>query len=340
MTNYNIIKISEVDNDQLLDFYKKAFYHRHKILSKHWKWIYRNKYLGFETLVLIKDQKVVGQAGLIPTKIQINKEILPATWFVDFAVLPEYQRKGYGTALTEEWMKISPNQITFCNNKSLKIFRSLGWSSNNKSKSIVKPLDPINFIYFFRNFKNNYFSRFYKKILRKKLNNIGLIKPYSIKNNYKDLFESFKKRKNNFLNTVLRDEDWLNWRIMECPFRKNIHFFEYKGSFAIVHISINKKIKRLNILYCYNLYDLNGLNEEILIKLIYKWALDNSVDLIWANSNIKDMIKKYENIFTNRFTKNLNFASWSLNKKAHSELSDLQAVDSDNDTCLINDSNL
>ena len=127
---------------------------------------------------------------------------------------------------------------------------------------------------------------------------------------------------------------------MECPFRKNIHFFEYKDSFAIVHISINKKVKRLNILYCYSLYDLRGLNEETLIKLIYKWALDNSVDLIWANSNVQDIIKRYENIFTNKFTKNLNFASWSLNKKTHPELSDLQAVDSDNDTSLINDSNL
>ena len=337
MTNYNIIKISEVGADQLLEFYKKAFYHRHKILNKHWKWIYRNKYLGFETLVLIKDQKVIGQAGLIPTKIQINKEILPAAWFVDFAILPEHQRKGYGTALTKEWMKISPNQITFCNNKSLKIFRSFGWNSNKNSKSIAKIIDPIKFIYFLRNFKNNYFSKFYKKNLSNKLDNIGLIKPYSIKNNYKDLFESFKKRKNNFLGTVLRDEDWLNWRIMECPFRENIYFFEYKGSFAIVHVSINKNVKRLNILYCYNL---NDSNEEILIKLVYKWALDNSVDLIWGNSNEKDVIKKYEKIFTNRFTKNLNFASWSVNKKIQPDLSDLQAVDSDNDTSLINDSNL
>ena len=50
-------------------------------------------------------------------------------------------------------------------------------------------------------------------------------------------------------NGILRDEDWLNWRLMECPFKKNIYFFEYKGNIAIVHIFFSNYIKRLNILH-------------------------------------------------------------------------------------------
>ena len=91
-------------------------------------------------------------------------------------------------------MKISPNQITFCNNKSLNIFKSFGWSHNQHSKRLAKPIDPLKFIYFFKRFRNNYFSKIYKNRLNNRLNNIALIKPYLIQNNYKDLFESFQKR--------------------------------------------------------------------------------------------------------------------------------------------------
>ena len=337
MTNYKIINISKVNKSILFEFYKKVFNQRHKTLTKHWEWCYRSKYLGFETLILIKDQKVIGQAGLIPTKIIINNKILPGAWFVDFAVLPEYQGQGYGKILTKEWMKISPNQITFCNNKSLNIFKSFGWSHNQHSKRLAKPIDPLKFIYFFKRFRNNYFSKIYKNRLNNRLNNIALIKPYLIQNNYKDLFESFQKRKNNFSTTILRDQDWLNWRIMEYPFSKNIYFFEYKSNFAITHLVLNKNIKRLHILYCYYT---DTSNEEDLIRLIYKWGINNSIDLIWGNTNNKDMIKKYENVFENRLTKSFNFASWSLNKNLQSGLNDLQAIDSDNDTISLDDSYL
>ena len=94
MIDYNIISISKVKIDQLSEFYKKVFKNRYKALTNHWKWWYRSNYLGYEPIILISKNKVVGQAGLIPTKIQIEKEILPAIWFVDFAVLPEYQGLG------------------------------------------------------------------------------------------------------------------------------------------------------------------------------------------------------------------------------------------------------
>ena len=119
MQNYNIVKISEVKSNELSEFYKKVFLNRHKTLSSHWKWWYRLKYLDFEPLILLSDNKIIGQAGLIPLKLIIDNKIIPAIWFIDFVVLPEYQGKGFGQILTEEWMKICPNQITFCNEKSL-----------------------------------------------------------------------------------------------------------------------------------------------------------------------------------------------------------------------------
>ena len=65
---------------------------------------------------------------------------------------------------------------------------------------------------------------------------------------------------------------------MECPYKKDIFFFEYKNNFAIVHIFFNY-VKRLNILYTYST-DEPQVNE--LYVQIINWAINNGIDLVWA----------------------------------------------------------
>ena len=137
MIDYNIINISQVKIDHLSEFYKKAFNKRHITLIKHWKWWYRNNYLGYEPLILLNKSEIIGQAGLIPVKIKVENKILPAIWFVDFVVLPKFQGQGFGKILTEAWMKTCPNQITYCNNKSLSIFKKFGWEENKSTKRLL-----------------------------------------------------------------------------------------------------------------------------------------------------------------------------------------------------------
>ena len=272
MNNYNISVISKVKNEQLFDFYKSVFTNRYKILSKNWKWWYRNNYLGYEPIVLFLKDKVIGQAGLIPVKIKMNDKILPAIWFTDYAILPEYQNRGFGKILTKEWMKICPNQITFCNEKSLRIFKKFNWDVNYSTKKIARPINPIKFLPLINKFEFNIFVSKYKNILKKPYKNSQLITPYSIIDNFQVLSDSFKKKNNN--NTkhveILRDEDWFQWRLIENPFKKNIYFFEYNGSFAIVNILKNKNIKRLNILY---IFHVNEANEENIIHKIFELIL-------------------------------------------------------------------
>ena len=80
----------------------------------------------------------------------------------------------------------------------------------------------------------------------------------------------------------------------------------------------------------------------ILFCSIFKWALYNSVDLVWANSNNQNLIKKYQKVLTKRFSSNMNFASFSSDKNVKDKLklgfSDTHAIDSDNDIILLDDS--
>ena len=130
MLRYKINKISEIETNQLLNFYKKIYHNRYKSLTNNWRGWYRIGYNKFEPLILSIDNKIIGHAGLLPVDLNILENKVPAIWFVDFAILAEFQGKGFGQILTKEWMKICPHQITFCNNLSLRVFKKLGWKNN------------------------------------------------------------------------------------------------------------------------------------------------------------------------------------------------------------------
>ena len=71
MLRYKINKISEIATEQLSDFYKKTYHKRHKTLTSNWRWWYRTGYSEFESLILSIDNKIIGQAGLLPIDLNI-----------------------------------------------------------------------------------------------------------------------------------------------------------------------------------------------------------------------------------------------------------------------------
>ena len=334
MLRYKINKISEIATEQLSDFYKKTYHKRHKTLTSNWRWWHRIGYSEFESLILSIDNKIIGQAGLLPIDLNILGNKVPAIWFVDFAILPEFQGKGFGQILTKEWMKICPNQITFCNNQSLRVFKKFGWKNNLSTKRFVRPINTLKFIPIVRRLKLNFVNRTLKYLIKKKYSRNISINPYKIGDNFKIISDSFKIKKiakNNGFAEIIRDEKWLHWRLIECPYKKDIHFFEYKNNFAIVHIFLIENIKKLNILYTYST-DKPQKNE--LFILIINWAINNDIDLVWGvNTNTE-----FENIFPKILSKSINFASWSLDQKVSETLQngllDPQGIDSDIDSSL------
>ena len=130
---------------------------------------------------------------------------------------------------------------------------------------------------------------------------------------------------------IIKDEKWLYWRLMECPYKKDIFFFEHKNNFAIVHIFFVKNLKRLNILYTYSTE--KSQEDELIIQMI-NWSLNNNIDLIWAINRKTD----FKNIFPTILNKPLRYACWSSDKEIfkilENGLLDFHGIDSDNDTSL------
>ena len=335
MQEYKINKISQIDKSQLSDFYKKTYHKRYKSLTNNWHWWYRVGYSKFEPLIISVDNKVICQAGVQPINLNILESKVTAIYFVDFAILPQYQHKGFGKILTREWMKICPNQISFCNNQSLIIFKKLGWKNNLSTKRLARPISTLKFLPLTRKFKFNFINQTLRHFIKKKYNRDTLINPYNINDNFKIIHDSFKTKikiqNNHEFAEIIRDEKWLHWRLMECPYKKDIFYFEFKNNFAIVHIYKVENIRRIKILFTYSTE--RPLENELLMQII-NWAINNDIDLVWAiNSNIK-----YDNTFPKIFSKSINFASWSSDAKISEILKkgllDPQGIDSDIDSSL------
>ena len=219
--------------------------------------------------------------------------------------------------------------MAICSDDSLRVLKKSGWIDNYDTKRLAKPINIFNFLPIIRNLNLNFANRTLRHFMKKKINNGKNINIYNINENFKILSDAFKlkiDKKNNKLASIIRDEKWLYWRLMECPYKKDIYFFEYQNSFSIVHIYSVKKIKRLNVLYTYS----TDKPEEIkLYKLITNWAINNNIDCVWAISKRKDL----KNIFPRIYYRPLRFASWSSDNATFNVLKkgflDLQGIDSD-----------
>ena len=215
MSKFHIKKISEIDKKKLFKFYQESFDYKNNnpdILN----WRYRPGFKSFEPLVLEVDEEICGHAGLIANDLKIKDKIKTGIWFTDFYVKEKYRSLGYGKLLTKEWMKICPIKITLCNDLSLKIFKKMNWSCNNKFSKKVKITNLLNFI---PNFKKS-------KELEININNLGDLKLEDTNN---QTISRVAKESEKLLSEkslgIVRDENWFKWRVLDYPEKKKYFYF-------------------------------------------------------------------------------------------------------------------
>ncbi len=314
MDKIQINKISEINKDKLIKFYQRSFNFEKSVLEN-FEWRYRLGLDNLEPLILIVNNEICGHAGLMPVDLKINNEVKRFIWFTDFYIIPELRNKGYGKLLTERWMKICPNQITLCNNKSLEIFKKFDWLHNN---DFIRKIKILNYYKIFPIFR----KKIQSKILVDKLGDIKLKEPTitTIKK-IVSIEEKMLQKKNV---GIIRDEKWFRWRILDCPYLKNIYIFENKNDYFITNIKIKNNLSILNIIYSTKIID----NE--CLGLFSEFVKRNQIDLI-------SYVLKKDKMFSLNlpWKKQVNFAFFSNDKSIinalKNGLDDIKFIDSDID---------
>ena len=313
MNKIHINKISEINRDKLINFYKKSFNY-HKSGLENYEWRYRSGFCNYESLALSVNNQILGHAGLIPVKLKLNKNIETAIWHTDFFISPGYRSKGYGKLLAEAWMKICPTQITLCNKESLRIFKKLNWSYNNNFVRKIKFYNFHKILPVLR--KNSQFEILFDSLGELKLEeqNIKTIK---------DIILIEQKNLAKKIVGIVRDESWFKWRILDCPYKKNIFIFSYKDNYFITNVKTKNNFKVLNLIY-----STLPVEDEIL-KLFNPFVKKNKIDYL-------SYISREKKINLNMpWKKKINFAFFSSDRfimsQVENHLDDIQYIDSDID---------
>ena len=335
---YIVKKYSELKKKQLELFYSEVFKDRHASLAANSYWYYRIDYLNCQPIALLESDKIIGHLGLIPIKIKLKEELIPATWYIDLIIHPNYQGKGLGSLLVKEGQKNSKVQLAVCNEAALRVYKKLNWKINLSNKRLARPINPLKWIPFLKELDLKILKSLYNVTLSKKVNDATNLKAHSLSENKEKILDIFKKRK--FENTsnikIERDEDWFKWRLLDFPNEKNLFFFQLDDNYVIVHLVNSKGIRRLNIIMHFYL---NKTCELKMYYSLFKWSLENNIDLVWSCLTDENLIKNLEVLFPKKFTKTITIAVTSADKNIEFELEkkplEIQGVDSDIDSIFI-----
>ena len=256
---------------------------------------------------------ICGHAGLIANDFKIKDKIKTGIWFTDFYMREKYRSLGYGKLLTQAWMKICPIQVTICNDISLKIFKKMDWSYNNKFLKKIKIPNLLNLIPTSRQSHISNINTDNLMDLKLEEVNNQIISKISNKSE-----QSLSQK----LFGIVRDENWFKWRVLKCPYKKNIFIFSYREIDIITEVKIKKNFKILNIIY------VSKPIKENLTSIFSNFIKINKINLVsYISKNNEFLNINYP------LSRKLNFAFYAedpaVKNLINENFNDLQFIDSD-----------
>ena len=124
--------------------------------------------------------------------------------------------------------------------------------------------------------------------------------------------------------SLVRDENWFKWRILNCPYKKDLYIFNLNENYLIAHIKKRGNLKVLNIIFSSNPIKVN------ISKLLLGFAKKNNIEYLSHISREK----RLSDLFL-PWQRKLNFAFYAKDKNAsnliNNSLDDIQFIDSDID---------
>lgn len=260
----------DVDLALLLDFYQKAFPNRINSLKPNWKWLNRTKFYEDKIpLVLVHEKQVIAHSGMIPFNISVCGKKQTASWFIDFKILPDFQRYGLGSMLTKEWMSYSDCFVTFCNDKSIGVFKKFGWIESFNTYmhlNFILPFSHPGFVRrlpaFFRKILNFIFNPIFFLIYKRHAYSKDSFQIESLnEKSFNSFFNMYTQ--NNILSksaiSPIRDLDYAQWRVFNSPNQGKYHIYKTKSFSALISLH-NNHGKYIDILW------VTDINNKIEIK--------------------------------------------------------------------------
>lgn len=327
-----IRKATTIEGSVMARFYGEAFPERSALLSKHWRWLYRvGRFPGIEPLVLVEDERVVGHAGVIPLTLSRLGREATAIWFVDFSILPEFQGQGHGKALTEAWMAMCPDRVTFCNERSIQVFRRFGWKERSDANVLTQPLElsaPLRRFGALGAGAGRLLNPAWLAWLRARSSGAPALETAPLPLDAGGLAERLDDPSAPGPR-VVRDAEWFKWRLLENPRRDEHVLASAGGVHAVFRLFTSRGRRRAHLLH---IGPGPAPARAAMTAAFARWALDRKADDAWAATSEPALLEAGAPYFKRR--RPLRFAWHSDDAAVAAALAGplpTQGIDSDHD---------
>ena len=327
-----IRKASTIEGGVMSRFYGDAFPERAAFLSKHWRWLYRvGRFPGIEPQVLVENGRVVGQAGVIPLTLSRLGKQSTAIWFVDFSILPEFQGRGHGKALTEAWMAMCPDRVTFCNERSIQVFRKFGWKERADASVLTLPLElsePLKRFGPLAGAAGGLLNGAWLALRRARASGAPALETTPLPLDAGGLAERLDDPAAAGVR-IVRDAQWFKWRLLENP-RRDEHVLASAGGVnAVFRLFTSRGRRRAHLLH---VGPGSAPARAGMVKAFARWALERRADDAWAATSEPELLAAGAPLFPRR--RPLRFAWHSADAAVADALAGplpTQGIDSDHD---------
>jgi hypothetical protein len=139
--NSLIVTAADVNPDELRAFLLR-FYPRAKcdFLRAHGKWRHGSDQNRW---VMFVDGQIAGYCALIPTRVLFHGEIMPAVWWVDLIIAPEYRGMGLQSLFDKKIQELDILRLGIPNLLASKIHLKHGWKVRDDLQTLLLPLHPL-----------------------------------------------------------------------------------------------------------------------------------------------------------------------------------------------------
>ncbi len=136
-----LITAHEVDPIELTKFLERFFGNtKAAFLRDHGAWLHAGQENRW---ILLVDGNIAGYCAVIPTRVSVEAQVLPAIWWVDIIVAPEFRGQGLQSHFDQKLKQDNLLKLGFPNELAAKIHRKHLWGVRDDLQVRLCPLRPL-----------------------------------------------------------------------------------------------------------------------------------------------------------------------------------------------------
>ena len=329
------VPISTLPRERMQAFYRQVFPRRSDVFFEGYEWRYR---LGFDPLIqpviaVAADGSIVGQAAMIPIRMYVDGVVHPASWFIDFMVMPGLQRHGVGQVLTSALMALCDTHLGQPNERSIGVLLKRGWQQQFGGYRFAYPID-VSAVMRYRGTDRRLVAcasavqpayRLWKRAVA--FRGAAPLDPQPLRAVAAELTEIVR---DDIAFSLVHDHSWLTWRLLDSPFASQHFHASEDDAHVILRVVDSGGLRRAHILYLSDYA--SEASVRTLMRRLLSWSFESRIDLLWAVCSHPMLVRVLGQVFPSQLPQGFTYhAVGDARRPLEQRVLSMHAMDSDAD---------